>query len=307
MSSARAALLVVCAILLAPPLVFAAWLCFVWPPPSWWRSHWPARTAFQQLRALQYAAGDESPPLRYQPVPLDSISDLLRRAVTTSEDDAFYEHDGLDYRAIREALGYRRRDFFWRDARDRTELLRVLSEARRRPEALRGASTITQQLAKNLYLSPSRNPLRKLKEAVIAWRLEWSLSKERILELYLNVVELGPNTWGAEAASRRYFNRGAARLTLEQAALLAGTLPHPLSSNPSYRPGRARYRQQLILRRLRGEPVQLPLEAEDELPPVQSSDTLAVTDSVPAPDSTGPARDTIMPLPPDTTRKDPKP
>jgi monofunctional biosynthetic peptidoglycan transglycosylase len=132
---------------------------------------------------------------------------------------------------------------------------------------MRGASTITQQLARNLYLSPSRNPLRKLKEAAIAWRLEWALSKERILELYLNIVELGPNLWGVEEASRHYFRRSASQVSIEQAALLIATLPHPLTSNPGYRPGRALRRQQLILRRLRGENVVVPkVEEVDTLP-----------------------------------------
>jgi monofunctional biosynthetic peptidoglycan transglycosylase len=132
---------------------------------------------------------------------------------------------------------------------------------------MRGASTITQQLAKNLYLSPSRNPLRKLKEAVIAYRLEWALGKQRILELYLNVVELGPNLWGVEAASERYFGRPAARLSMEQAALLVATLPHPLTSNPALRPGRTVWRQQLILRRLRGEPLAVPREEVETATP----------------------------------------
>ena len=88
-----------------------------------------------------------------------------------------------------------------------------------------GASTITQQLAKNLYLSPSRNPFRKVKEAVLAKRLEWALSKDRILELYLNVAEFGPGIWGVEAASQEYFNKPASRLTRSEAAALAAVLP----------------------------------------------------------------------------------
>ena len=104
-----------------------------------------------------------------------------------------------------------------------------------RREALRGASTITQQVAKNLYLSPSRNPLRKIKEALTAYRLERALGKRRILELYLNIAELGDGIWGVEAASRRYFKTSARRLTDTQAASLAATLPFPLRSNPGYR------------------------------------------------------------------------
>jgi monofunctional biosynthetic peptidoglycan transglycosylase len=140
-----------------------------------------------------------------------------------------------------------------------------------------GGSTITQQLAKNLYLSPSRNPLRKLKEAVTAYRLEHALSKDRILELYLNVAELGNGVWGAEAASRRYYRRGAGRLSESQAAALAATLPFPRLSNPAYRPVRMRRRQEIILRRLHGERIEVP--QEEEVPP-QPGDTIQWTPGV---------------------------
>lgn len=266
------------------------WLLAVWPPPSWWRTHMPARTAFQAMRAHQYRSASDAPPLRYQPVPLDSISDWLGKAAVAGEDEAFYQHHGIDWHALREALGYRRSAFAWANPRDRAELQRALGRASDRRDKLRGASTITQQLAKNLYLSPSRNPLRKLKEAVTAYRLEWALDKPRILELYLNVVELGPNLWGVEAASERYFGRPAARLSMDQAALLVATLPHPLTSNPAFRPGRTVWRQQLILRRLRGEQVVVPPEEAETAPPLlapadsaKALDSLAVppTESIP--------------------------
>jgi monofunctional biosynthetic peptidoglycan transglycosylase len=140
---------------------------------------------------------------------------------------------------------------------------------------MRGASTITQQLAKNLYLSPSRSPLRKLKEAVTAYRLEHTLGKQRILELYLNVAELGPGIWGVEAASRKYYHRAALRLTESQAAALAATLPFPLTSNPKYKPARMRRRQDLILRRMQGERVVVP-KIEDE-PVLEPGDTIQWT------------------------------
>src|SRR6266850_928748 len=131
-----------------------------------------------------------------------------------------------------------------------------------RRDRLRGASTITQQLAKNLYLSSSRNPLRKIKEAVTALRLELALSKDRILELYLNIAEWGPGIWGADAASRAYFAVPASRLTQEQAAELAATLPHPRTSNPTFRPDRMLTRRSLILARYRGADVYIPPEEE---------------------------------------------
>lgn len=258
---------------------FFGWLTFVWPPPSWWRSHWPAETAFMAMRARQYRAASDTTPRRYRPVPLDSISQWVGRAAVAGEDDAFYQHHGVDWRSLREALGYRRDAFSWTNARDRAALRRATGGAPERRNRMRGASTITQQLAKNLYLSPSRNPLRKLKEAVIAYRLEWALGKQRILELYLNVVELGPNLWGVEPASKRYFSRPAARLSTEQAALLVATLPHPLTSNPARRPGRTVWRQQLILRRLRGEPLEVPREEVETAAP----GALAPADSAVAP------------------------
>jgi monofunctional biosynthetic peptidoglycan transglycosylase len=245
----------------------ALWLGFVWPPPSWWRTHWPARTAFMAMRSRQLRGDGRAPPRRYFPVPADSMSAWLPRAAMAGEDEAFYLHHGIDYHALREAIGYRRATFSWRSRTDRAELWRAFGQSWSRRGRLRGASTITQQLAKNLYLSPSRNPLRKLKEAVIAYRLEWALDKDRIMALYLNVAEFGPNLWGVEAASRRYFDRPARRVSIDQAAMLIATLPHPLTSNPGYRPGRTSWRQQLILLKLGGAPVTVPPEEQEDTVP----------------------------------------
>jgi monofunctional glycosyltransferase len=216
-------------------------------------------------------------PTRYTPVPLDSISPMLIAAVLTAEDSRFRQHGGIDWLEVRRALGYRRSGFAWSSAADRSELSRALAQVWSRRDALRGASTLTQQLAKNLYLSPSRSPLRKVKEAVTANRLEHALSKDRILELYLNVAELGNGVWGAEAASRRYYRRGAGRLSESQAAALAATLPFPRLSNPGYRPVRMRRRQELILRRLHGERIEVPQEEEV---PLQPGDTIQWTPGV---------------------------
>jgi len=262
------------------------WLLAVWPPPVWFRSHFPAESAFMRMRRGQ--ADGRTPQRSYHPVPLDSIAKAVPRAVTIGEDDDFWNHHGIDYRSLRHALGYQRDAFSWSSARDRKDLMTVLGRAWERRDALRGASTITQQLAKNLYLSPSRNPLRKLKEAVTAYRLEAALSKERILELYLNVAELGDEVWGVEAASQKYFNRPARRLSTEQAAALAGALPFPLSSNPGFRPGRMRWRQNLILRRMRGENVEVP-KVETEVLPAPTLDTTLVIPQEPAPFDTVPA------------------
>ncbi len=209
------------------------------------------------------------PPVRqYQPVPLSRIAPVMKSAALVAEDHRFYEHAGIDYVEFRHALGYRPDEFSWSNGRNRAELARALRKRWNRRGDMRGASTITQQLAKNLYLSPSRNPFRKLKEALTAWRLEYWLGKDRIMELYLNVVELGPEVWGVEAGSRKYFGQAAKQLSVEQAAALAGTLPFPLSSNPGYRPGRMRWRQAMIVRRIQGEKILIPREIElpDTLP-----------------------------------------
>ena len=269
--------------------VFVVWLFAVWPPPAWYRAHWPRETAFMAMRRNQ-AESEAGRERRYQPVPMDQIAGAMRDAVLVSEDHRFYVHGGIDFQEIRAALGYRRDDFRWSDPKDRAALWQALRTAWSRRARVRGASTITQQLAKNLYLSPSRNPLRKVKEAVTAWRLESTLGKERILELYLNVVELGPEIWGVEAASQAYFKRPARRLRDDQAALLAATLPSPLRANPSLRAGRIRWRQQLILRRMAGESIILP-PPEDEMPDIPAPEPLPPPPSV-APDT--------IPVVPDT-------
>jgi len=281
--------------------LFVFWLLAAWPPPSWYRTHWPRRTAFMARRDTPDSA------FRYRPVPLDSMSPVLPKAVLIGEDGNFYSHGGIDYLGLAAALGYRRRTLDLRNPRDRQELLAVLPRAWSRRDRLRGASTVTQQLAKNLYLSPSRNPLRKLKEAVIAWRLEAALDKRRIMELYLNVVELGDGVWGVEAASQHYYKRSALRLTQEQAAALVATLPFPRSSNPGYKPGRMRWRQNLILRRMRGEPVEVPRAEEPAEPtrpvPVPEEGDTAPTElptPEPQPIDTVPLP-TELPLPGDST------
>ena len=251
----------------AATAIFVLWLFAVWPPPVWYRTHFPRETAFMRMRGQMEG---------YRPVPLDSISRHFPRAVLVGEDHRFWMHHGIDFIEVRRALGYRRDGFAWTSPRDVTELVRALGGAWGRRDALRGASTISQQLAKNLYLSPSRNPLRKLKEAVTAYRLELALGKERVLELYVNVAELGDGVWGVEAASRKYFGRPAGALSRSEAAALAGSLPFPLASNPSYRPGRMRWRQAYILRRMQGRLAEPPEGVARRIPE-------AVADSIAQP------------------------
>src|SRR5437588_1556860 len=228
-----------------------AWLLGVWPPPLWWRDHWPRATAMMRERG---------PAPVWRPTPLKDISPVLQRMVIIGEDSRFRTHHGIDPSEIADALGA--------DRGGGRGFPRVLVAAWRQRDKVRGASTITQQLAKNLYLSSSRNPLRKVKEAVTALRLELALSKDRILELYLNLAEWGPGIWGVDAASRAYFGVPASRLTDEQSAELAATLPHPRTSNPTFRPERTLERRNLILARYHGVEVYIPPEEETDTTPL---------------------------------------
>ena len=171
----------------------------------YWEHHAPAATAFMEhsLEALQ--AKDPRAQLRHEWVPYERISAHLKRAVVAAEDARFLDHDGFDWEMIQKAL-------------ERNE---------RQGKVVAGASTISQQLAKNLFLSGERSWLRKGQEAIITWMLESTLSKRRILELYLNVAEWGDGVFGAQAAARTHFGVPASALTPEQAAWLAVVLPSP--------------------------------------------------------------------------------
>jgi monofunctional biosynthetic peptidoglycan transglycosylase len=177
-----------------------------WPDVAELASSNPRSTAFIDI----YRPDDGGTALRWAWVDGARISPELWKAVVVAEDVEFFTHQGFSISELRTAI-------------------RQAWEERRAP---RGASTITQQLAKNLWLSPSRNPWRKVKEALLTLQLEQHLSKRRILELYLNVVEFGPGTYGAEAAARHYFGKSAAGLTTREAALLAAGLPRPASWHP---------------------------------------------------------------------------
>jgi monofunctional biosynthetic peptidoglycan transglycosylase len=197
----------------------------------------PTTTAFMEMRARESRVARKPIRRAQRWVPYARISPHLKRAVLVAEDDAFFEHDGIDITQIRKSV-----------EADLT-----------RGRAVRGASTITQQLAKNLYLSPSRNPLRKLTELFIARRLEAELSKARIFEIYLNVIEWGDGIWGADAAARAYFGVSATNLTREQAGLLAASIINPRLLNPARPSSRLNRRQQMILTRMGGvEPPLVP-------------------------------------------------
>ena len=189
----------------------------------------PLRTALMKQREAE--ARRLGRPYRAQVrwVPYAGISPLLRRAILIAEDDAFFLHGGLDWNEIQAA------------ARTNLEKRRVV----------RGGSTITQQLAKNLYLGDQRTPTRKLAEVFLAYRLERALSKRRIFELYLNLIEWGDGVYGADAAARRYFNVSAAELSERQAVLLAAVIINPRRYSPLRPPRRIEKRVRTIATRMR--------------------------------------------------------
>jgi monofunctional biosynthetic peptidoglycan transglycosylase len=216
------------AIVLASGFAFLAYVWLTLPDVRPLKTENPSTTAFMELRADEARAKGQTPRHVQRWVGYSHISPDLKRAVLVAEDDAFWQHEGVDFEQLQES--------FERD----------LAKGR----FVRGGSTITQQLAKNLYLSPSKNPLRKLRELFIARRLEAELKKARIFELYLNVIEWGDGIYGVEAASRTYFNESAAALGPNESALLAAAIVNPRAMNPSKPTKGLVRRQQLILRRM---------------------------------------------------------
>ena len=191
-------------------LVSVGYEIATWPNVAWLARHNPQTTAFIEEYRARQRAQDRPDAVEWRFVPYDKIAPALRRAVVSGEDMEFFFHHGFSSAEIKDAL----------------------AEAVRKFAIPRGASTITQQLAKNLWLSPSRNPFRKLKEALLTIQLEHHLTKQRILELYLNVAQFGPGIFGAEAAAQQYFGEPASELTEEQAAELAAGLPRPSTWHP---------------------------------------------------------------------------
>jgi monofunctional biosynthetic peptidoglycan transglycosylase len=213
----RAVLVSLLLVLLGPALPIAA-LRFLPPLGS----------ALMAQRWVEARSAGRSFRLQYDWVPMARISPALRAAAVASEDQRFYEHGGFDWKSMQDAVSE------WREGRK-----------------LRGASTISQQVAKNLFLWPGRSLVRKALEAWLTLWIEWLWPKQRILEVYLNVAELGDGVFGVEAASRRYFGRSAASLGRAESALLAAALPSPRRSNVMRPSPSLRERQQWILRQIR--------------------------------------------------------
>jgi monofunctional biosynthetic peptidoglycan transglycosylase len=226
----------------------------------------PTTTAFMELRADEARREGRVPRHVHHWVKYGQISQNLKRAVLVAEDAAFWAHDGVDYVELQKSI-----ELDWA-----------------RGQMIRGASTITQQLAKNLYLSPSRNPLRKLRELAIARRLEAELSKARILELYLNVIEWGDGIYGADAAARTYFGVSPSALAPSASALLAGAIVNPRLLNPAKPTPRLLRRQQIILARMGAVSPPSPPPLPSRSPEIAPDPTLDVTPEA-APDAPDPA------------------
>ena len=266
--------------LLAVLFVYGVYVFLTLPDVRQLRTSNPKTTAFMELRAREARKRGDQPRRVQQWVPYSRLSPSLVRAVLLTEDAKFWKHDGLDYEQIKESV-------------------EVNIE---RGEFARGASTITQQLAKNLYLSPSKNPVRKLRELLIARRLEAELTKQRILELYLNVIEWGDGIYGAEAAARTYFGKSAATLAPHEAALLAASIANPRVMNPAQVTARLRRRQSMVMRRMGAiepppvivttptpelAPPAVPLEPVPSLPPVEGLPPTLPGQPVPPPKKPG--------------------
>jgi monofunctional biosynthetic peptidoglycan transglycosylase len=249
-------------------LVFVGVQWLTWPEVTGLAERPPERTAYMDAyRAGRRAAGEDT-TVAWRWAEWDRISVHLKRAVVAAEDMEFFSHAGFSKSEMEVAL---------RDALA--------------GERFRGASTITQQLAKNLWLSPSRNPWRKVKEALLTRNLERHLSKRRILGIYLNVVEFGPGVYGAEAAARRYFGTAAAGLTESEAAMLAASLPRPSSWHPGVASSAyARYvadiearmaRAAFLWRALGAEPVLVPPALDSFVIPEVDSIVVPPVDTIP--------------------------
>ena len=271
-------------ILLLVLLGWLVWEVVTFPDIERLKTERPATTAFMEQRKKQLRREGKSDELKWTWVAYGRISPSLRRAVLVAEDDSFYEHEGVDVKAMREAF-----ERNWK-----------------RRKLAAGGSTITQQLVKNLYLSPSRNPVRKLREYFIARSLEKHLTKKRILEIYLNVVELGERVYGAEAGARHYFGKPAGSLSASEAALLAGCLPNPRIMNPGKPNKRLRFRQRMILSRMKrwGYVFERQVLAEkkpaaETAPPPPGNQTTESTVTEPAIDTSGTAPVTDSDLPPE--------
>ena len=226
----------------------------------------PGETALMRQRIRESEANGKKLAIRQSWVGLSRIPRHLQDAVIVAEDGTFYSHSGVDWFEVRESIE--------KNVKER--------------RAARGGSTITQQLAKNLYLSTSKDPLRKAKEFIITLLLERRLSKSRILEIYLNVIEWGPGVFGADAAARTYFGKPAAALTLEESLRMAAVIPSPLRHRPDSNSRYVTRRKEIVRRRMMSRSF-IPFDDEEEAAPVATDTARTVPVQVATEDSTAPA------------------
>ena len=197
--------LVIKRLLLAAILLMVLYQLWIYAHVWWWQDHNPSSSAFMEAGLSRLQDKNPDAELRHKWVPYSRISPQLKRAIVAAEDSKFLDHEGFDIEGIQKAV----------------------EKNIKKGKLVAGGSTISQQLAKNLFLSGNRNFLRKGQEAIITLMIESTWSKRRILEVYLNVIEWGNGVYGAEAAARRYYKTSAAKLSARQAAQLAAMVPNP--------------------------------------------------------------------------------
>jgi len=252
---------------------------FVYPNIKALKNDNPIPTAFMEYRQEQWKSENRTIELTQKWVPMSKISPNVIKAVLIGEDDGFWKHDGFDVKGMENAI-----------------------ERSIKKKTLAGGSTISQQLSKNLYLSPSKNPVRKIKEAILTWRIEKTLSKRRILEIYLNVAEWGDGIFGIEAAARHYYHKSAKNLTAREASRLVAVLPNPIKYNPTGNQKYVKNRARIIYKTMKRRGViqaafqevmtpkkeeNLPLETNSSFDStLESSDEIPTQSSEPVPDET---------------------
>lgn len=229
---------------------------FVYPNISDLKEINPVPTAFMEYRQEEWAEQNRDMEITHKWVPISKISPNVIKAVLIGEDDKFWNHDGFDVKGMEDAI-----------------------ERSLKKGSVAGGSTISQQLSKNLYLSPSKNPVRKVKEAIITWRIESTLSKRRILEIYLNVAEWGDGIFGIEAAARHYYHKSAKNLTGREAARLAAVLPNPIKYNPTGNQKYVKNRARIIYKIMKRRGVVIPQFQEVMSPPKAEEQTGDVSEN----------------------------
>lgn len=225
---------------------------FLYPDISELKELNPIPTAFMEYRQEEWAEQNRNQEISHKWVPMAKISPNIVKAVLIAEDDGFWNHDGFDVKGMENAI-----------------------ERSLKKGVVAGGSTISQQLSKNLYLSPSKNPVRKVKEAIITWRIESTLSKRRILEIYLNVAEWGNGIFGIEAAARHYYHKSAKNLTGREAARLAAVLPNPIKYNPIGTQKYVKNRARIIYKIMKRRGIVIPDFKEVMAPPKQKESVIS--------------------------------